>query len=158
NKSQPKQIRTASELWKIKHNCLVLQLQDQAYTNALKTCQQITKLQDEERPEFRILVTQAKLLIRLDCYSNCLKVLNQLDLIYPGLGGLEELYKSLKFAENQVICDGHEEQVKRLLEAQILYKLEKYPNAKKLYSDLLKDSDPNHPEFQDLKQNTQLKN
>ncbi|CAH7676970.1 hypothetical protein BY996DRAFT_2136407 [Phakopsora pachyrhizi] len=172
--NQPKQSRTTSELLKIKRNRLVHQLQDQAYPNALKTCQQITKLQGEERPEFRILMTQAKLLIRLDRYSDCLKALDQLDSIYPGvadeknmitflrcycihkLGDSKKSYESLKFADNQFICVGHEERVKKLLEAQILYKLEKYPEAKKLYSELLSDSDPNHPEFQDLNQNLKI--
>ncbi|CAH7666993.1 hypothetical protein PPACK8108_LOCUS1364 [Phakopsora pachyrhizi] len=51
--------RKTSELWKIKRNHLVHQLQDQAYPNALKTGQQITKLQDEERPEFRILMDES---------------------------------------------------------------------------------------------------
>ncbi|CAH7677016.1 expressed protein [Phakopsora pachyrhizi] len=146
--NQPKQSRTTSELLKIKRNRLVHQLQDQAYPNALKTCQQSQK--------FRILVTQAKLLIRLDRYSDCLKALDQLDSIYPGVADEKNMitrfkksYESLKFADNQFICVGMRNGSKTI-------QTRKYPEAKKLYSELLSDSDPNHPEFQDLNQNLKI--
>ncbi|KAH9822285.1 hypothetical protein DFH28DRAFT_922601 [Melampsora americana] len=40
--------------------------------------------------------------------------------------------------------------IKTLLEAQILCRLERYEEAKDHYEDLLVDSDPTHPEYQDL--------
>ncbi|EGG00137.1 uncharacterized protein MELLADRAFT_93804 [Melampsora larici-populina 98AG31] len=40
--------------------------------------------------------------------------------------------------------------IKTLLEAQILSRLERYEEAKDHYEDLLVDSDPTHPEYQDL--------
>lgn len=138
------------------------QLEKGFHLNAFKTVNQLlfTDPQDTIAKE-----TKAKLLVSLDRHHEALELLlsqqgKELDSPEMRLVQSYCLYKTSDITGAWNLLSNINEEldpsgnrIKTILEAQILSRLERYEEAKDHYEDLLVDSDPTHPEYQDLSVN-----